>query len=119
MNLLQETLEDIKQTDHTFEDIIFIGSESSGYSCSWEEFVLLADLEYDEGFGAQEVASDLKIVFSDGFTMLRHEYDGSEEWIYSRPFKMPDDKKQIISLFTNHVGWDDLKKINAEKSRGE
>jgi len=119
MNLLQETLEDIKQSNHTFEDIVFIGSESSGYSCSWEQFTLLADREYNDGFGAPEVATDLKIVFSDDCAMWRNEYDGSEEWLYSRPFKMPDDKKQIISLFTNHIGWDDLKTINTEKLKGE
>jgi len=32
MNLLEETIEDIKQSDHKIGDIIFIGSEKSGHS---------------------------------------------------------------------------------------
>lgn len=33
MNLLDETIKDVKDSGHSINDIIFIGSESSGYSC--------------------------------------------------------------------------------------
>jgi hypothetical protein len=112
MNLLQETIEDIIRSGHKTEDIIFIGSESSGYSCTWREYEILANHDYDDGFGAQKVASDLIIVFADGAKMWRSEYDGSENWEYVSPFKMPDKTKQIKKLFVNGVGWEDLAKIN-------
>ncbi|MDY0198969.1 MAG: hypothetical protein RBR68_14285 [Tenuifilaceae bacterium] len=117
-NLLEETIDDIKRSGHKIEDIIFIGSEKSGYSCTWDEFRELADEEYTEGFGAQKVATDLIIVFSDGAGMWRHEYDGSERWMYSVPFKMPTEAKPIKCLFAQSVGWDDLDAIHKDLEEG-
>lgn len=116
-NLLKETIKDIKESGHKIKDIVFIGSESSGYSCTWKEFTTLADREYDDGFGAAEVAQDLQIVFSDGSSMKRGEYDGSEWWEYSKPFKTPMKKKKITNLFAVSIGWQDLEEIN--KQTGE
>ena len=99
-NLLEETIEAIESSGHTNTDIIFIGSESSGHSCSWEEFKTLADKEYDSGYGGNEVAYDLIIAFSDGSTMWRDEYDGSEWWDYSKPFVNPKTTSKIITLFS-------------------
>jgi len=112
MNLLKETLDDITQSGHTPADIVFIGSEGSGHSCTWEEFITLANFDYDAGFGAQEVATDLIIVFSDGSKMWRHEYDGSENWEYSAPFVMPKDRLPITRL---HGGmWASLAELQDE-----
>lgn len=97
-NLLQETIQAIKNSGHKVQDIVFIGSIDSGYSCTWNEFLLLADIEYDSGYGGQEVASDLTIVFSDGSTMWRREYDGSEWWEYSKPVESPKERKKITKL---------------------
>lgn len=113
MNLLQETLQDIEKSGHTPDDIKFIGSKGSGYSCTWEQFKTLADQEYDSGFGSAEVATDLIIVFTDGAQMWRGEYDGSEWWVYAEPFKMPATLKPVSRLFiTNRVGGDSLETIN-------
>lgn len=112
MNLLSETRTAINESGHKIKDIVFIGSEDSGHSCSWDEFTLLADIEYDSGFGAQKVADDLIIVFSDGMKMWRHEYDGSEYWEFSTPFDEPEKKLPIHGLFTRSVGWDSLSTIN-------
>lgn len=111
-NLLAETKESIKYTGHTSDDIIFIGSEKSGYSCTWDEFCVLADKEYDNGYGSSEVATDLIIVFSDGQKMWRGEYDGAEWWECSSPFVKPKALKPIKSLFTNSIGWDELEEIH-------
>lgn len=111
-NLLSETISDIQDSGHSIEEIIFIGSEKSGYSCTWEEYERLADQNYDSGFGAPQVASDLIIVFSDGSKMWRHDYDGSEWWVYSTPFDLPMETKPIKKLFVNSVGWEDLEEIN-------
>ena len=117
MNLLHETTNDIRESGHTPADIIFIGSEDSGHQCSWDEFKELADVKYDNGYGAQEVASDLIIVFSDGSQMWRREYDGSESWYYSPLFKMPETSKKITSLIISRdqIGWATLKGINDRK----
>jgi hypothetical protein len=79
MNLLTETMESIETSGHEPSQIIFIGSEISGHCCTWDQFKELADKDYDAGFGAAKVADDLKIVFSDGSSMSRREYDGSPE----------------------------------------
>lgn len=117
MNFLKETIEAIHQCEHTPEDIIFIGSEESGHSCTWEEFTILADINYDKGHGAQEIASDLVIVFNDGIEMWRSEYDGSEWWEYQKPFKKPDVTLPIETLCVSdkHVGWKTLAELHGEE----
>lgn len=111
MNFLKETIDDIKDSGHSPDDIIFIGSEKSGHSCTWDDFCKLADNDYYNGFGGQSVAVDLIIVFSDGSTMWRGEYDGSEWWNYSKPFTMPEKLKKIKSLFPKE-SWSDLEDFN-------
>lgn len=113
MNLLHETIDDIRRSGHTPDDIIFIGSERSGHQCTWAEFEILADREYDAGYGGQRVATDLKIVFSDGHTMWRGEYDGSEWWAFSKPFEMPSENHKIQSLFARS-SWESLAEIHQE-----
>lgn len=108
MNLLKETIEAVKESGHDVADIVYIGNEE-GYSCTWEEFTILADKTYDSGFGAAEVAGDLKIVFGDGSNMWRDEYDGSENWEYSVPFVIPNDTKPIKRLIGKY--WPSLKDL--------
>ena len=97
-NLLKETLESLDDNNKKTTDIIFIGAES-GYSCSWEEFTVLANKEYNSDFGTAHVADDLIIVFTNGSRLVRGEYDGSEWWKYIENFKMPEELKPIKSLF--------------------
>ncbi len=118
MNLLFETKRAIEASRHKVSDIIFIGSQNSGHSCTWVEFKTLANREYHEGYGAQEVASDLIIVFSDGTKMWRGEYDGSEWWEFSPPFTAPLDTKPIKTLFAEGVGWESLAVANSRKAKG-
>ena len=118
MNLLEETIQDIEESGHEIEDIVFIGSEKTGHRCDWDQFVILADRDYSRGFGAAEVAQDLIIVFSDRNTMTRGEYDGSEWWQYSKPFSEPEESRPINSLFIikNQIGWKDLAQTNPEEA---
>ena len=109
-NLLEETLEAIKNSGHKSKDIIFIGSEDSGHKCTWNEYKKISNVNYDDGFGASEVATDLIIVFSDGSKMWRGEYDGSEWWEYSTPFVMPKEFKKISTLIKPM--WNTLKEMN-------
>ena len=119
-NFLQETLEVIERSGHTLVDIIFIGSEDSGYGTTcWKEFTNIANIKYDSGFGAQEIASDLIIAFKDGFKMWRSEYDGSENWCFAPPFTMPEEIKPLKFVCVNQVshtscGWVSLLELHEE-----
>jgi len=115
MTLLTETELAIKNTKHVPGHITFIGSADGVYSCSWLQFVKLADFSYDPGFGAQKVASDLVIMFSDGLVMSRHEYDGSECWSYNRPINVQIPGKPIVNLCVDQIGaigWRTLEALN-------
>lgn len=115
INLLSETKRAINDSGHGPSDIIFIGSEESGHSCSWKEFLKLADVEYDNGYGSPWVATDLIIVFSDGQKMWRGEYDGSEWWEHSKPFVRPDRALKITALGAGL--WKNLAEINGEVAK--
>jgi len=78
MNFLEETISAMESSGNLLEDISFIGSEVSGHSCTWDDFIQMADKDYDNGYGAPEVAQDLVIVFKNGTKMKRGEHDGSE-----------------------------------------
>jgi hypothetical protein len=124
MNLLQETREAISDSGHAPTDVVFIGSRKSGHSCTWAEYEKLADFEYDDGFGSQKVATDLEIVFSDGATMWRHEYDGSECWMFSSPFAPPKDTRPITRLVGDdspigHNWWASLADLNPSAVLGD
>ena len=82
-NLVDETkskLDDIKKTPH---DIKWIGSSDGEYSMTWDEFLVVGNVNYDNGSGGQEIAGDLIIVFNDNTWLSRHQYDGSEWWRYN------------------------------------
>ena len=105
MNLLQETIDDIKDYGKSIDGIENIGSEQ--YSCTWEEFKVLADINYDSGFGGQNVSCDLVILFKDKSWMERGEYDGSEWWEFKSPPVFNKEDKKIESLFSgswNKIG---------------
>lgn len=111
-NLLQETLEEMSDEGKGKSDVLFIGSRSGDYQMTWDEFVALADREYDSGFGGQEVAADLVVVFVDRTWIERHEYDGSEWWEYKAPppVKVAPSPKPIQCLFAE-VGWNSIEDI--------
>jgi len=88
MNLLKETL-DVMKTNHYFEeDVVWCGNKDIWFT--WEEFRELADTEYDNSYGAAEVAVDLVVVLVDGSYLSRTEYDGSEAWVHHKAPQKPD-----------------------------
>lgn len=111
MNLLKDTLNIMTANDISPEEIVFIGSLESGHCCTWEEFQELADREYDDGYGAQWVATDLTIVFSSGSRLIRGTADGSEWWEWLSPPKVPTSTQRLNYLFSIH-GWETLRSIN-------
>ena len=103
MNLLSETLRKMEQYDKTFNDVVQVTwvvivkrewkDGKSVYNtetrwCSWETFAEAArSIDYDNGYGHQEIGESLEILFNDGSWMQRWEYDGSEGWEYVVPRK--------------------------------
>jgi hypothetical protein len=114
MNLLTETLDSIEYWNLLSEDITFIGSLTSGYRCTWDEYRTLADIEYDNGRGAQEIAIDLVIVFKNKGMLYRWENKGSEGWTYQEPFLIPEESRKIVRLTAPDAMWWSLAKINKE-----
>lgn len=111
-NLLRETNEILRYNGKTPVDVLWVGSRGGEYKISWEEFVeIAAGTEYDSGYGAQEVASDLVIVGSDWW-LSRREYDGSEWWSY-HTIPIPASSTKKFSLVTKEGAmWDSLAEMN-------
>lgn len=115
-NLLEETIEAIKAIGKTTEDVMFIGSADGEYRLSFDEFKEIANVKYDDDYGAQKVAWDLMIYFKDYSYMLRGEDDGSEWWDY-QPIKIfsPHDsfkKYNRVIVKPEEIGWCSLRSMN-------
>jgi hypothetical protein len=119
-NLLQETLMELEANQKTIADVKWVGTTK--YYFTWEEFCGLADIEYYEGHGAQEVASDLIIVGNDWW-LERREYDGAESWDFKSMPRKPENKIQPLCLTIDQyndrfrpndtkLGWETLAKLN-------
>ena len=80
-NLLKETKEILEQHDKTFDDIIFVGDKSDHTKMTVKEFLEHANVEYNDGYGLEEINTDLILVGKD-FWLERGTYDGSEWWEY-------------------------------------
>lgn len=102
MNLLEETLEKLKEHGKTPEDITWIGCLSDGYF-TWDEFKKLADVEYDDGYGTAEVDEGLVIV-GDTWWLSRGEYDGSEWWDFNEKPEKPTNEIDPQALVRNQMG---------------
>ncbi len=90
MNLLSETLDCLASCGKNQSDVRWVGSTNYGYF-DWEHFVKIADVEYDNSYGATEVAKDL-VVVGDDWWLERKEYDGSEWWVFKKLPIKPQNK---------------------------
>ena len=99
INLLIETLQEIDDNNLSVNDIVYIGTRDGKYSCSLEEFKVLANKSYYNGYGGVEVDPTLIIVFKGGEELHRGEYDGSEWWELWKPFKVPDSTEPLTEIF--------------------
>ena len=100
VNFLRETIESIGETNHSEQDVMFVGSADGEYRVSWDKFKEISNFEYDNGYGGQEVAYDLIVYFKDGSWLERYEYDGSERWCFVglKNFREDDDYKGFIDI---------------------
>ena len=104
-NLLKETKEILEQNDKTFDDVIFVGDRATHTKMTVKEFLEHANVEYKNGYGIEEINTDLIIVGKD-FWLERHEYDGSEWWEYKSMPNVNDFVDGVVYIF-------DEEKINA------
>lgn len=94
-NLLKETIDDLAENGKTLDGVALVGCKD--FMIPMDEFLRLADINYDDGYGGTEVADDL-VVVGDGWWLERHDYDGSEWWEYKEQPKAPDTIKHVNSL---------------------
>ena len=108
-NLYTELLEVLKIIDKTVDDIVWIGSKDGTLVIPKSELKDVFDVDYDDGFGVQKIASDLVVVGYDWW-LERDEYDGSENWDYkSIPILQSEHAIAIRVLGT--VGWRTMQDI--------
>ena len=75
------------------DDVRFVGSRDERLGIPWSQAEKVLDIDYDDGYGSQEIAADLVVAFTDGGFLRREEYDGSEWWEYEPPFRVPETQK--------------------------
>ena len=114
-NLLEETTAVLERNLERV-NVMWVGSADGKYAITWQQFCLMAaSVVYDSGFGAQEIAKDLIVVGPDWW-LERHEYDGSEGWVFKR---MPTRLVDPVPLpFSNVAGgmWNDISEMNEVES---
>lgn len=115
-NLKIETQQAIELAGKDKADIAWIGGDE--FEIPQKLFWALSDVEYSDGYGAQEVAKDLVIVFSDGSYLSRGEYDGLEWWEHhetpDRPTERRDGIRNLTTKEAGKTGWETLADLNEE-----
>lgn len=111
-NLLKETEELMGYKGLKPSDILYIGDRKGDYTCTWGEFQKLADIEYDNGYGSTEIATDLVIIFRNQMMIERYEYDGSEQWVFVST-EVPTGANQKIKRLHTEEFEETLKEMNS------
>ena len=79
---------------------------------SWDSFKnAFEKIEYDCGYGHQEVAEDL-VVVGNGWWLERSEYDGAEGWDFK---SMPVASKNQLSFSKILGAWETLREIQPKE----
>ena len=105
INLLKETLEVLKGYGKSPKDVKWVGSKDGKYAITWDEFEKIANIEYNKGYGSQEIAEDLVIV-GDDWWLERCVSDGWSEWweFKTLPVKQPKTAK-FTKILTTSSAW--------------
>ena len=96
MNLLQETIDDLSLFDKSPDDVSWVGTRKQHFT--WDEFCEIANVEYDDGFGTNEIRLDLFVVGADWW-LERDDCNGSEQWLFKRLPRKPGLHKPLESPF--------------------
>jgi hypothetical protein len=103
VNLLEETLEVLREHGKSEKDVEWVGSEEWGWF-TWEDFKEIAkDVWYDNGYGIEEVAIDL-VVVGKNWWLERKSYDGAEGWAFKTKPKKPKEYKKPRAVCVRQVG---------------
>ena len=97
-NLLKETMEKLANYKKDFyQDVLWIGTCCGSYEISKEDFLVMADFAYDNGYGCAEISEALVIVGEDWW-LSRGEYDGSEWWDFNKKPTLEKTPEKLSSL---------------------
>ncbi len=112
MNLLEGTILVLQEYGKTPGDVSWVGSADGEFVISWYGFSKISDVEYDNGYGAQEIASDL-VVVGRSWWLSREEYDGSEGWQYNTLpiITLNYSAFHRVVVTSTEVGWRTLKEL--------
>lgn len=101
VNLLEETLSDLRFLGHTESEILWVGNRIGTWVISWEEFKTIAkDVNYNCKTGGQQIAMDLVIVGEGDWWLERYESEGSEWWSYKYPPKRASETKSFDTVMS-------------------
>lgn len=114
-NLFEETVRVLAHHNKFWKDISWVGGND--FYIDLATFINVAkETNYDNGFGAQEIAEDLVIAFNDGSWLSREEYDGSEGWRYNyypqKPSKKFEGENCKLRCSEGCYFWGSLSEIN-------
>ena len=98
MNLLNETRDILLSNNKTFDDVLFVGDRATHTKMTVKDFLEHANVEYKNGYGIEEINTDLILVGKD-FWLERHEYDGSEWWEYKSMPNVNDFVDGVVYIF--------------------
>ena len=84
----------LEENGKTIFDVLWFGTKEAVFDVDIQK---LFSVDYDDGFGGQEIPSEL-IVVGEDWWLERHEYDGSEWWEFKTMPVKPTAIKQGANL---------------------
>ena len=114
-NLLLETLNALAYKGYRLKDIEWLGC--SEFEIPLDHFIELANREYDDGYGKEEVCPDLVISLKDGSWFERRACAGSEWWEYQSCVRRPQKvKTNVETLFVEDFDHTFLSECNPKEN---
>lgn len=107
-NLLAETVRALELNHKVPADVRWVGSQDFWFT--WQAFVEVADIDYNQCDGSQRIASDLKVV-GDDWWLERQECDGFEDWHWKSYPHRPDAHTKPKTVGGGHFTWKSLKEM--------
>lgn len=107
MNLLKETIDILEENGKSLDDVLWFGCVDFEIE---QDIKQTFDVEYHQGYGSAEIATDL-IVVGDGFFLERREYDGSEWWEFKKMISRPSVKRTNVTVCNGDM-WASLEEMN-------
>lgn len=97
-NLWEETIDTLKDYSLTWDDVEYVILDEQNCCITKENFEEVArKTNYDSGYGAAEIRTDLMIV-GWNWWLERREYDDSEWWELQTKPNIPNNFRKITNL---------------------